>query len=572
MSFHTFREAVCRSITTQRQKLGFTTAIFVTVMSIMPGWAEDGNPSTITVPYSSESSHAPGDAISIAFPYAPLGRCITFKSEDVQWDTGGAISSEGKIALKSQSDENKRTTNIALGFQTSGKIKAGIFSANSKFDTDISTESFRQDAASTITLEFSASADYGRRMIRDFKVDPTVPSFATNLSDFLARCGTHFIRGERRASNLTILVRISTSSQQGKDALTARLTRTLGGGVSIKAITGEAGATFTATYKSIIEYAKRAGQVSVEYRASGGPGIAAAGASAKIMDPADFAALSAIASNVSSLFTQDNSAVTSYLLQPNTSFGAPSVTFDLSRIEQIGTLTRRLIMLSEAAERYDVLETNQPTVYTKYFKSFGDKVDVARAELVQLINNCSAGGSCAPPQSNILNDLLFLEDLFSDVQVSLTCQYQPADMIVPVVNSPSETPEVLETISLNVSGRSRHAALIDFTSTSVSRLTIDNVLLDETAGFSGFAVSSPDATGEARVFGTVFSANIVPKEAIRYDAGARKYIIDTSELQRRREEILGSAFLVFAPGPNGVKSSYDIGFPPRQDCPVLRGG
>ncbi|MBB3399714.1 hypothetical protein [Rhizobium sp. BK060] len=532
--------------------------------------AADIDPTTITVPYSSASNRTLGDAVSIAFPYNPLGRCVIYENDGVKWDTGGAISSEGKIAIASKSDEEKRTTDVALGFQTTGKIDAGIFNANSKYDTDITVDSFKQNASNTVTLEFSANADYGRLMIQEYKKNADAPVPATDLDTFRKRCGTHFIRGERRGSELTILIRIGTSSVQGKDALTARLSQTLGGGVSLKAITGEAGSTFTASYKSIIEYAKKAGNVSIEYHARGGPGIAAAGASAKLIDPADFSKLSEITANVSALFTQENSAITSYLLQANTALGAPDVMFDVARVEQIGTLTRKLMMLSEAADRYSELNGKYPDAYAKYFHAYGDKVNIARSQLVQLINTCAAGGSCAPPANDILATLKFLEDLFVTADVSLSCQYQPATSVLPVLNTPTTDPLILESVSINLLGTSQNPDLIDFSSTHVVRLTPDNEIVDETPRFSGFSLSQPDANNRRRAFGTVYSENIQPRAALRYDAAARKYIVDQSELQKRRDDILGSAFSVYAPGPNGIKASFDAGFPPRQGCPVMK--
>lgn len=533
-----------------------------------PVWAQD--PSTIIVPYSSSSNRTLGDAVNIAFPYDPLGRCITYQAADLVWDAGGAISSEGKIDIASVDEEEKRVTNIGLGLQASGKIKYGAFNANSSFDVDLTTESFRYNQAKTITIKFTASADYGRRIIQNYNADSKAPSPTSELAKYREICGTHFIRGERRASDLTILIRIGTSSQSSKDAMTATLKRAIGGGVSLKAVSGEAGSTFTASYKSIIEYARKAGTVSVDYRAHGGPGIQAAGVATKAIDPSDFAKLSDVASNVSSLFDQNNSGITGYVLQANTALGAPGISFDVARIEQIGALTRKLIMLNDAASRYNDIKVKNQAAYDKYFQTYGNLVNVARSELVQLINTCAAGGSCAPPAKDILQDLGFIEDMFAKADVSLSCQYQPATSLLPVISTPTIDPLVLESVSINVTGTSRHPDLIDFTSTNVIKLGIDNMIEDVTGRFSGFTLSQPAKDNQKRVFGTLYAENIKPATAMMYDNETRKYIIDAGELRRRRDSILGSAFSVFAPGPNGVKISHDIGFPPREDCPVMR--
>jgi len=546
-------------------------ALLPLVIVLGPSMVRGQDASTIIVPYSSGSNRTLGDAVNIAFPYDPVGRCITYQSDDLKWDTAGAISTDGKVSIEAESSDEKRTTDVALGYQANGNVKFGVFNANTKLDTEFTSESFREDAANTITLKFIASADYGRRMIENYRLDAAAPNPATDLDEFRSKCGTHFIRGERRSSELTILVRLKTTSQNGKDALKLRLEQTLGGGVSLAAVTGEAGTTFTGTYKSIIEYVKKAGEVTVEYRAHGGPGISAAGAAAKIVDPSDFTKLSETANGVAASFTQDNASITGYVLQSDTALGAPPATFDSARMEDIGRLTRRLLMLGDAAERYAMLKSKYPQIFDRYFGSYSTKVDVARAELVDLIKLCASGGSCMPPKDDILNSLHFLEEMFVSAEATISCQYQPADKYLPVVGSPSEVPRVLESISINLHGLSHNPDLIDFSSAHILRLSSAMELSDETNGFSGFALSQPNADKEKKVFGTIYSTNLHPASVLKYDASIGKYIVDAGEMQRRRDQVLDSAYSVYAPGPNGVKVSYDIGFPPRQDCPVVQG-
>ncbi len=528
------------------------------------------DPSTVIVPYSSDANRTIGDSVNITFPYTPLGRCVDYEDDALVWDTGGAISSEGKITLVSVETEEKRTTNLALGFQAAGKVKAGVFNANSDFSFDMTSESFRSDQSKLVTLEFSSGANFGRRIIQDYRLDDEAPSPDADPALFLERCGTHFIRGERRTSDLTILIRIGSTSRQGKDALTATLKRTIGGGVSLKAISGDAGATFTASYKSIIEFAKKTGNVSIEYRAHGGPGIAAAGAAAQIVDPSDFAQLSAVISNVSAMFTQDNSGIDGYVLQSNTALGAPDFNINLERLEQIGALTRKLLMLNDAAARYEELGNRYPMEYETYFQTYGDTVNVARSELVELIKECAAGGSCVPPSDNILANLPFLEEMFVEADVSVSCQYQSATSILPVLNTPVSDPEILESISINVVGKSQNPDLVDFISTRIMRLTPKNEVIDVSEQFSGFALSEPNADLERSAFGTIYSENLRPKNAMSYDSSSRTYSIDTAALLAGRDSILGSAFSLYAPGPDGIKISYDAGFPPRTGCPVVR--
>jgi hypothetical protein len=425
---------------------GAIVAACLFLVSLSPSWGDE-DPTSVVVPYSSTGNRVLGDGVNIAFPYTALGRCVSYADkgddkEDVGWETEGAITSDGKIRISTVADEEKKTTDLSLGFQTTAKINASVFNANSDFDVGSSTETFRSDASKTITLEYFAEADYGKHSIKNYTRDKDAPSPTGDILQFRQICGSHFLRGQHRESSLSVLIRINTSSQQGKDALTAHLNQTLGGGVSLKAISGEAGDKLISTYKSIIEFARSSGTVSVDYRAKGGPGIEAAGEAAKATDPADFTKLSQIASSVSQLFTQKNSGITGYILQANTALGAPPVNFDLDRVQQIGVLTRGLVRLGEAAKRYDSLKSQHLDEYTKYFQTYGDQVTLLRSQLIDKINSCAAGGNCTPSEGDVLKGLVYLEDIFAEAKVSLSCQYQSASNLLPTISTPLHDPEI----------------------------------------------------------------------------------------------------------------------------------
>ncbi len=378
-------------------KIRATQATVVVSLILISGGTCLGeqDPSSLSVPYDVTAGRTIGDAVNITFPYSALGRCITYDNADVKWDGGGANDSDGSLRLILSDLKETETTDLILGFETKSKINAGIFNVDSSFNADTTTQKFRSRESNTLTLEFRAYADYGRRMIEKYALDKEAPSFTNDIDKFRAVCGTHFLRGTRNESYLRLLVKIDTSSRAGKDALDVRFKRTIGGGISIKKITGEAGANFSANYKSLMDFAKKTGNVTIEYSARGGPGIAAAGASARKLDPSDIDKFGDIISSASSLFNQSNSGVVSYILHPNTAFGAPGFDFNIERIGEIGTLTRKLIMLNDASARYSKIKSEDAPVFEKYFRNFAREVDLARLELVQIINVCSSGAAAS---------------------------------------------------------------------------------------------------------------------------------------------------------------------------------
>ena len=528
------------------------------------------DPSEITIPYSSSASRTIGDGVNIEFPDAALGRCVDYQPGDVQWDTnGGAISSDGVIDIVSNYSKDKEEDDLDLGFKTTAKVAAGVLTGNTSLDASLKTTKVRDNEDRSVTIEFRSYADYGRRMIENYKSKPGMPSPTPENPGFRSTCGTHFIRGQRRSSELAILVEITTASRSGKDALTAALNRTIGGGVTLKAVSASGTATLNATYKSIIDFVRTSGDVHIEYRARGGPGIKAAGESSKIVDPSDIVKLSQIAANVSGQFDQNNSGITGYVLQSNTALGAPAYTFDLDRVRKIGALTRALIKVNNASTRYDTLRRQNQAIYNRYFADQAQTLTALKASLVDKIKTCASGGECLPIRGELLDNFVFLEDMFKSAKITLSCQYQNAKDILPTGSGTSNNPQILEAMSINIEGVVDHYDLVDFTSLKIERLDAAFTTSDITPAFSGFAFSPPIGNAR-RANGTIFSTNLKPKELLTFNASTNRFDVDQVELTRRREDVLGSVFSLSAPGPSGYKISYDTGYAPRESCPLIK--
>jgi len=325
-----------------------------------------------------------------------------------------------------------------------------------------------------------------------------------------------------------------------------------------------------ATYKSIVEFARQSASVKVEYRALGGTGISAAGEAAKITDPTDLGKLAQIISEVAADFTQDNSSITGYVLQSNTSLGAPEAPFDPERIKQVGAITRALLRANEASARLEAVRTKAPAAYTTYFLAEHQQLDALRAALIEKAKTCASGGSCEQVSGDILDQFAFLEDMFTNAKLTLSCQYQKASDLMPVAGARISNPQILEAMTINLVGDLHHKTLIDFEGLKLYRLTPKLHNEDITSRFSGLQFTRPNAGRPMKAYGSIFSTNLRPREVLTFDRTNRRYLVDTIALASRREDVLGSAYALSAPGPGGYKISYTAGFPPREDCPLVR--
>lgn len=521
----------------------------------------------LLLPYSPTGSITLGDAIDIDAPFASVGRCVTYQKDDLKWDTGGAVNSDGTIEINSDYNRRKRDDDITLGLKTTADVKAGVFSGKATTDASYHRNTVREDEDRLTTISFRATADYGRLLIENYA--PISGMADPSSSAFRRKCGTHFVRGQHRISELAILVEITSASHTGKDALDASLTQTFGGGGGTKVVTANGSTELKATYKSIIDFAQTAGKVRIDYRALGGPGIKAAGASAKLVDPKDFDKLAQIVSGVADDFDQNNSSVTGYVLQSNTALGAPPPAFDMDRIEHVGELTRYLIRAQQAHERYSDINAHDPKIYQQYFMKQDMELTSLVASLIERIKTCANGGECAELGDDLLSHFSFLEDLFDNAKLSVTCTYRPAKTLLPNVQA-TDNPDVLESMSVILSAEMPRYEIIDMTSVRLSRLDSKAHLEDLRSSFSGFAVSSPNTKGVRRVFGTIYEKNLRPADLVSVNAVDHKFKVDDVGLVDRREDVLGSMFSVSAMGPAGIRASYSSGFPPRDNCPVLR--
>ena len=556
----------------RRKKLWITLVCAAIASSVqIGGMALAADSSTITLPYDPGSTTTLGDSIDISFPSNTLGQCVSYEVSDIVWDTEGATAAVSDYEIVTRYSQLKSETNLKLGYKTTSQIKAGIFDANSDVDIRNDILSVRDDEDTSITLIFFARADYGRRLIRNYTIKDSAQQWLdSSPTTFLTRCGTHFVRGEQRYSELAIAVHFTGLSRAGKDSLEATLKTVFGGGVKLDELSGSGSTTIEAQYKKVVEFTRRSARIHVTARAIGGAGISSVGTSATGADPASLTTLASLVTTTSATFTQGNSGITNYLLNSNTILGAPARPFDAERVRRIGELTQYLTRINQALKRYDDYRTRVPAIYGQYFETEHGTLQVLKADIVGRIQTCVAGGACEAITANVLADYVFLEDMFSSGALSLSCSYRPARsfLVSPSADAPSG-PLVLESVNVVLNGVMPHRNAVDLDSLRISRLGTDFEVEDVTAGFPGLSLSEPNALGARKVVGAIFHRNLKPADLVSYNAATRAYRVQELALGQRREQVLGSVFMLEAKASDGRGVSYNAGSPHREDCPLI---
>lgn len=528
-----------------------------------------GDGTALTIPYSVTTTPAVGTGVEISAPTAPMGECVTYQS--LTSDTAGAYKTEGELTILSSYEQQKRDIQLDLGYTTSAKVKAAVFDANVETKITGKFGDLTERESRSLVLMFSARSEHGRDVAINYSLKPEFSALLTaDPTEFRKRCGTHFIRAVRKVSDATIFVKISGLSESGKDSLQTTLQHTVGGGVKLAKIGGEASSTLTADYRKVIEFAKKSGRVEAKAFAMGGPGPGSVASALESVtaDPGDLGKIALAITNASSQFTAANAAPWEYLLVPYTVFGAPPVQFDQSLMIKVGKLTEQLSRVNGAIRQVDGYRTAIPDRFETYFGPMRAKLQTLQAALASRITTCVNGGSCEGSESDQLADFVFLGDVFSKSSTVGACSFQKASALLHRGGA-STNPRILDSISVNLTATAPYYDLLDFSSAKLLRLKPDFTTEDVTSAFSGFAVSRPTGSRHKRLFGTVYYKNLRAAELLSVDPQTKAIVVDLPALSDRREEILRSMYIVEVSGPGGARYSFNLGFPDRQQCNAL---
>lgn len=539
--------------------LGFTPLLFWAGDAVAQG--SDG----LTIPYSVTGTHALGDGVNILSPAAQVAECVSYSTP--QPDTAGAYQSRSEMSVLSTFDSLRRETQLDLGYQTTGKISAGVFSANSSFKATGKFGDVSDRESKSLVVMFTANADHGRDVLVNYDLKPEYKTLlATNPDEFRRRCGTHFIRAVHKISDVSIFVTFSGLSESGKNSLETSLEQTVGGGVQINKISGEGSTTLTANYKRIVDFAKRSSRVSVKVFAHGGTGTGVILPTGT--DPSDLGAIASALSTYSSGFTAANAAPWEYIVLPYTVFGAPPTPFNPELLTKIGKLTEQLLRVNDALKTVAGYRPAMGASFDRYFAPMQGKLQALRDNLMATINACASGGQCEGGDSDLLSDYVFLGDVFSKAATEASCSFQKSSALLQRRDLASN-PRILESITINLAATAPFYDVLDFASLKLSRLGRDFQLEDVTPGFSGFALSRTPAGAPKRLFGSIYFRNLRSRETLSVEAGTKNVIVDQAALSDRREEVLGSMYLVEVGGPGGLRYGFNLGFPDRSACKAL---
>jgi hypothetical protein len=440
------------------------------VSSLGSGMAQAQGSGTLRVPYASSSELMLGVGVDELDPDKARSVCLNFSNDDIISDVAGAVESRLKTsaAFRTSDFENDFKYDYSVVSSASAGIDK-VFSAKSSVSNAGKYEMFLKNVSANFTIFVEAEADHGSDRIRYSK--GLLPEFQKMIDDgkfdeFRQKCGTHFVSSKRLISRITIIYNARQVSNSMKALIEQSMTAGFEGSMTIKLLTAGAKTDISTKLSDILTLARANGGVETDIKTRGGVGVAGISAALNniTFKPDEIGAVYKALYEASRDLTRANASPEEFNLISYEIFGAPRPQMTEEAFDLLDKLFRRLVIIDASVAVYDGYEVNRPIIFDKYFRNVRDKLMVARGLIFDAYRTCRSGGDCVIPQLDGIEDLVFLEDLFSGSRFEAFCT------LGTKLTDPLGTEGYyLTSADLVVTGDVRFSEDLDFASTRVRR-------------------------------------------------------------------------------------------------------
>ncbi|WP_171132524.1 hypothetical protein [Ruegeria sp. HKCCA5014] len=432
-----------------------------------------------TIEYEETLPHTVGDSVHVSDLSSPLERCIEFEDASLLPDTNGSTQAQLSYRFLRDFRDYERTSDFSLNVHVSMKgglgdlaKVGGSTTAFGRYNNFISTE------RESLMLVLRVTANHGRDVVRDFKVKDEYQSLqdSGNIEELLDRCGTHFIRGISRVSEIEVHFQFSNLDTTKKRVLEAKFESQLESSANFEVFDASSKTSVTTTIADTLNLGAKLGDVRYSIHSRGGLGIPTL---TSALTGVNFGEVTAeqVASILQSLetagkdFNRENSSPDKFILQRYGFASAEGSEFDVARFEKLGELYRALMSLDQQVVVLEALRDRDPQMWSRYFQVQQEKLETARTALYNEFLQCRNSGSCDTEVPSVVDGII-LVDAFSPGELYAQCPHSlvAVDKINP--NSASDT-RALSSVIVSWYGKLKFSELIDLGSVELFRITPD---------------------------------------------------------------------------------------------------
>jgi len=524
------------------------------------------------IKYGSDSKFALGDSFSVIQPAAPKERCLDFDQEKgVKSDTNGAVASSLRVSMVRNLEEFEKTTNFSFSTSAHAGAKLGsVFDISGDINQNGKFDNFVHNERQSLLIILEAMADQGRDYIWDYKLKEEYAELLKQkkIKEFVARCGTHFIRGVAKKSGVRLTLSLENLTESSKRLISYHFDTTSSGKFGIKELTADAKSTLTTDISDTLKLASNFGKVSYDVQSTGGDGVSTLGKFLKGIDLSK-ANLEDIRKTVDAIaeasadFTAKNAAPDRYVLVPYAGLDESSIDFDEGRFKTMGLLYKAIIRSDSLLSTYRKYKEQSPAIWSKYFKVYDDKIANLREAIQARYISCKSGGECSTDIPQKIDGLV-LDDLFFDGSLAANCPLGNA--VISEMNSKTdERFDYISSIQLEWLGQARFTSDIDRAGIEAFRITPD--LRVEDLKFNASRQFTLNAASAGRNGNRVLIniAHISPD----MEKFFRNKIVDLNYLRDFRKDAARSVYYLKVPLTSGLSVEEVLGYPDMQKCKLV---
>ena len=402
-----------------------SAALWLLSMPVAAEIIHDGSRSLLLA-YDSRGAFALGDGVDITDLVGPRGNCIDLeKSAKVEDASNGTSEIHASISVIKNMDDLETKLDRSLGLEASLSGSYLKF-AKGRVQTNVSRTygRFLQEVKSSLMISVRIIADHGRTWL-DYRLRPEVQQLISEkrFEDFRQRCGSHFIRAERRESALEYDVIVTGLARTTKDMLAKAASVSFESKGGMGSISASARGSMQDSLKSFVEVARHFGKISIDARLVGAPSIATlapALTKADVTDPASVNELFSSWGRVLEGFQHSDGAPRDYVLLKYNEL--PDVDQTDQKFVFLGEVTKKLMLVEQLLQDYaSYRESEGEELWNLYFIGNAENLKVVQDRLISAYTKCSSLDECSLESLPADVAGFSIEDILYNGKLKATC-------------------------------------------------------------------------------------------------------------------------------------------------------
>lgn len=378
-----------------------------------------------------------------------------FTNSEKEWIDGGAVKTEvSTLFISSYKDvSNDFKLSYHSDIKASLNLSDGIGGGGS-ISYDFTLNHFFKNISNSIYFVVKAETSHGRLKNKknDLKDEFQTLLNNGNFSEFITKCGTHYVRFETRKSSVYAIVSISNIEQEIKNQIISKYSAS----ANIKADGfGSVDANSKLDIDNLFKEISKHGRVEIKYLAHGSDGIKSF---SPVITNSSSYKISDILENLSSTlndFDKERSAPVEYRLASFKPYGLTDLTLEKDKVIFLEKTQINLNTLFDAYNQIQVIKEKRYDDYLLYYLSIENIISQKIKFGIKTLKDCYYDNiydiSLIPDDKQFIDNIIWPSNIFSDIDVEYTPYYSEG------VDSDGVRKQILTSLSISLVGQLKHS-------------------------------------------------------------------------------------------------------------------